>query len=263
MYTKKRVALASPAKFGTEKQKDEGGQIVAPKFLPRALLKQEGDRTMEEMEHSMEKYKAMQKVKMAPLEQLVNKEEQESLAKEAARVFRIQMKGDHYAGIARVKLAREAKENVGHHQAKGDDEEDDTTDDDGLDPGSIYSRQSDGDDGSFSYHDSKASSADDDEEEFGKGASGCSPLVTGQYEPEGAMERDPFEWMKEVESRGTFDIRDLLSVSINHIFPCVACNNQKNILDPSSWVPVFMCKSSATTWDVFNVDFDQTVHDFE
>jgi len=162
-----------------------------------------------------------------------------------------------------VKLAKEAKENVGRHQAKGDDEEDDTTDNDGLDPGGNYSRQSDGDDGSFSYHDSEASSVDDDQEEFGEGASGYSPLVMEQYEPEDAMEGESFEWMKEVESRGTFEIKDLLAVSINQIFPCVTCNNQKNILDPSTWVPAFLRKSSATTWDVFNIDFDQTVHDLE
>ncbi len=62
MYTKKRVALASPAKFyGTE-------QPAAPKILPSAVRKQEVARTMEEMKLSMEEYKAMQKVKMAPLE---------------------------------------------------------------------------------------------------------------------------------------------------------------------------------------------------
>jgi hypothetical protein len=51
MYTKKRVVLASPAKFGTEKQKqkDEGGHPVALKILNSAVRKQEGVRTMEEM----------------------------------------------------------------------------------------------------------------------------------------------------------------------------------------------------------------------
>jgi hypothetical protein len=29
------------------------------------------------------------------------------------------------------------------------------------------------------------------------------------------------------------------------------------------WVPAFLRKSSTTTWDVFDVDFNQTVHDFE
>jgi len=131
---------------------------------------------MEEIELSMEEYKARQKVKMAPLERVVNKEEQESLAKEAARLVRIKGKEAHYAGVARAKIAWEVTEKICHRQATGDDEDNDTTDKDGLDPGGIYSRQSN-EDGSFSYHDSEASTADEDEEEFGEGASGCSPLV--------------------------------------------------------------------------------------
>jgi hypothetical protein len=55
---------------------------------------------MEEMECSREEYKAMQKAKMAPLEQLVNKEEQESAAKEAARLTQIKIMGEHYYEIA-------------------------------------------------------------------------------------------------------------------------------------------------------------------
>jgi hypothetical protein len=81
LYTKKRVALASPAKFGAEK-------LAVPMFLPSEERKQEVGRTMEEMELSMEEYKARQKEKMAPLERVVNKEEQESLAKEAAKLVR-------------------------------------------------------------------------------------------------------------------------------------------------------------------------------
>jgi hypothetical protein len=66
-------------------------------------------------------------------------------------------------------------------------------DEGGLDPGGIYSRQSNEDNGSFSYHDSEASTADDDEEEFGKGASGCSPLVMGRYEPDEGLALNSFK----------------------------------------------------------------------
>jgi len=93
-------------------------------------------------------------------------------------------------------------EQICHRQATGDDEDNDTTDEDGLNSGGIYSRQSD-EDGSFSYHDSEASTADEEEEEFGEGASGCSPLVKDQNEPDEELELDSLEWMKEVESRGT------------------------------------------------------------
>jgi hypothetical protein len=168
-YTKKRVALASPAKFGT-------GKLAAPMVLPSEVRKQEAVRTMDEIELSMEEYKARQKVKMAPLERVVNEEEQESLAKEAARLVRIKGKEAHYAGVARAKVTRALKEQICHRQATGDDENNDTSDDGGLDPGGIYNRQSNEDNGSFSYHNSEASTDDDDEEEFGEGASGCSPL---------------------------------------------------------------------------------------
>jgi hypothetical protein len=77
------------------------------------------------------------------------------------------------------------------------------------------------------------------------------------------MDFDTFEWMKEVESRGTFDITDLFDEPINRIFPCVACNDQKNILDRSTWIPAFLRKASATTWDVLDVDFEHMVHDLE
>jgi hypothetical protein len=173
------------------------------------------------------------------------------------------MKGEHYDEIARAKVAQEfAKKQGGHHQARGDDEEEDT-DNEGIDPDSIYSRQSNENNGSFSYHKSAATSDDEDEEEFGEGASGCSPLLMGRFKPDNAFEEEPFNWLKEVDSRGTYDKKDLLAESTNQTFPCAACNDHKNILNPSTWVPAFSRKSSATTWDVFNVDFNQTVHDLE
>jgi hypothetical protein len=76
-YTKKRVALSSPAKFGT-------GKLAAPMGLPSKVRTQEVVRTMDKSKLSMEEYKARQKGKMAPLERVGNKKEQERLAKEAA-----------------------------------------------------------------------------------------------------------------------------------------------------------------------------------
>ena len=110
-YTKKRVALASPAKFGT-------GKLTDPMILPSEVRKQEVFRTMKDIKLSMEGYKIMQKVKMALLERVVNEEEQESLAKEAARLVRIKGKEEHYAGIARAKVARALKEQICHCQAR-------------------------------------------------------------------------------------------------------------------------------------------------
>jgi hypothetical protein len=48
IYTNKRAALASPAKFGTEQQNVKGDHRVAPKISPSAEHKQEFNQTMEE-----------------------------------------------------------------------------------------------------------------------------------------------------------------------------------------------------------------------
>ncbi len=145
---------------------------------------------------------------------------------------------------------------------RGEDEEEDT-DNEGADPGGIYSRQGEEDNESFSYHKSEASSDDKDKEEFGIKARGCSPLSMGQYKLDNALEEEPFNWLKKIDSRGTYDKKDILAESTNQTFPCTACNDHKNILNPATWVPAFLRKSSTTTWDVFNVNFEQTVHDYE
>jgi hypothetical protein len=261
IYTNKRAALASPAKLGTKQQKGKGNH-PASKISPSAERKQEFDRTMEEMECSREEYKTTRKAKIAPLEHLVNKEEQESTAKEAARLTQIKVMGEHYYEIARAKVAQEDTKKQGGHQTQGEDEKEDT-DNEGADPGGIYSRQRKEDDKSFNYHKSEASSDDKDKEEFGIGGRGCSPLSMGQYELDNALEEEPFDWLKKIDSRGTYDKKDLLAESTNQTFPCIACNDHKNILDPATWVPEFLRKSSATTWDVFDIDFEQTVHDLE
>ncbi len=54
IYTNKRAALASPAKFGTKRQKDKGDHPLASKISPSTVRKKEFDQTMEEMERSRE-----------------------------------------------------------------------------------------------------------------------------------------------------------------------------------------------------------------
>ncbi len=93
IYTNKRAALASPAKFGTEQQNVKGDHHVAPKISPSAEHKQEFNQTMEENECLREEDKAVQKARMAPLEQLVDKEEQRSTTREAARLSHIKAMG--------------------------------------------------------------------------------------------------------------------------------------------------------------------------
>jgi hypothetical protein len=122
--------------------------------------------------------------------------------------------GEHYYEIAQAKVAQEDTKKQGGHQAQREDEEEDT-DNEGADPGSIYSRQHEKDDKSFSYHESEASSDNEDEEEFGIGARGCSPLSMGQYKLNDVLEEEPFNWLKKIDSRGTYNKRDLLAESTN------------------------------------------------
>jgi hypothetical protein len=169
--------------------------------------------------------------------------------------------GDLFYEIARAKVAKEdALKRDGQAQEEVNEED---TDDEGIHPGSIYSGQHEKDDNSsYSVHNSEASDGKG-KKELGKGASGFSPLLMGRSEPDNAFDEEPFDWLKEIDNRGTYDKKDLLAESTNQTFPCITCNNHKNILNPSTWVPAFLRKSSTTTWDVFDVNFDQTVHNLE
>ncbi len=94
IYTNKRAALASLAKFGTKQQNVKGNHCIAPKISLSAERKQEFDQTMEENKCLREEDNAVQKARMAPLEQLVDKEEQRSAPREAARLSQIIAMGD-------------------------------------------------------------------------------------------------------------------------------------------------------------------------
>ncbi len=107
IYTNKRAALASPEKFGTKQQNVKGDHCVAPKISPSAELKQEFNQTMEENERLREEDKAAQKARTAPLEQLVDEEEQRSAAREAARLSQIKAMGDLFYETTQAKVAKE------------------------------------------------------------------------------------------------------------------------------------------------------------
>ena len=53
----------------------------------------------------------------------------------------------------------------------------------------------------------------------------------------------------EIKHIKPYDKAELISVLTNQIFPCIACNNHKNISDPSTWVPVFLRKAGITHGD--------------
>jgi hypothetical protein len=203
IYANIRAALASPAKFITEQQNFKGDHRVAPKISSSAERKQGFNQTMEENKRLREENEAVRKARMAPLEQLVDKEEQRSAAREAASLSQIKAMGDLFYETAQAKVTKEDALKQDKQVQEKVNEED--SDNEGIDPGGIYSGQHEkDDDSSYSVHDSEASDGKG-MEELGKGASGCSPLLMGRSKPDDAFEKEPFNWLKEIDSRGTYD----------------------------------------------------------
>jgi hypothetical protein len=58
----------------------------------------------------------------------------------------------------------------------------------------------------------------------------------------------------EIGNNKIFGKADLISALINQNFPCIECNNHKNINNPSAWFPVFLWKSGIATWKLFDVN---------
>jgi hypothetical protein len=257
IYTKKQAALASPAKFGFGNNKDKDDHLKASQIPSSVERKQEFDRTMDENERLWDEDNAARKARSAPLNRLVDEVEQESAATEAAQLNQIKLLEERFYGIARAKVAQESDHNKPDGlQAWGENDEEDS---DNSDPGGIYSRQHDKDDDSFSFHESETSSDNEDERELGKEAWGISPLSMGRFKPDDASEVKKFEWLNEIDIGGTYDKEELLAASTDQIFPCIVCNDHHNI-HTSTWAPAFLHKSSGTTWDIFDVEFDQTLH---
>jgi hypothetical protein len=167
---------------------------------------------------------------------------------------------EHFYESARAKVAQESDHDKPDGlQARGVIYKEDSADSNGSDPGGIYSGQHDKDDNSFSYHASEASSDDEDEGELGEDARGVSPLSMGRFKPDDASEVEKFDWLNKIGIGGTYDKEELFAAPTDQIFPCIVCKDHCNI-HTSTWVPEFLHKSSGTTWDIFDVDFDQTLH---
>ncbi len=85
IYTKKRAALASPAKFGFGNNKDKDNHLEASQIPSSVEHKQEFDRMMDENERPWDEDDAARKARSAPLDRFVDEVEQESTATEAAQ----------------------------------------------------------------------------------------------------------------------------------------------------------------------------------
>ncbi len=145
----------------------------------------------------------------------------------------------------------------------------DDSDAEELDNNGIYGREYDNTDEDFSYHSSDGSDKDDTGYDcsLGNGAEGTSPPATayskdGQFSL-GEQVEDLPSWLHEMDTNQIYDASHLLAAPITQVFPCVTCNNHSNIKDPTLWIPVFLCKSGNTTWEVFDEKFGEVGPELE
>ncbi len=97
---------------------------------------------------------------------------------------------------------------------------------------------------------------------MGQDADGSSSMATRSKQDAKKQDNLP-NWLNEINLIRLYDKPELLSTLINQIFPCVACSNHKNISNPQTWVPIFLRKSSTTSWELFDADFDELGHVLE
>ncbi len=96
----------------------------------------------------------------------------------------------------------------------------------------------------------------DDHGELGADAVGMSPLVTSAGGKVAKVDDLP-NWFLEIIQNRTYDKNDLLAALVNQIFPCIACSDHKNVHNPSTWLPIFLQKSSRTAWELFDTNFGE------
>jgi hypothetical protein len=187
---------------------------------------------------------------MAPYDKLVIDLEKDDAAKEIARLSRIQILWEKFDKASREK---------GRDKQDGVNNNDDEMDDD-VDACTVRSDEHDKD---FSYHSSDGSAEEDgNQHDIFQHADGTSPMATKSEHNTDHQDALP-NWHIEANHTPPFDKRELISAPINQIFPCIACLNNKNINDPLTWAPVFLRKSSNTSWEVFDDDFNDLGYGLE
>jgi hypothetical protein len=129
-----------------------------------------------------------------------------------------------------------------------------------TDNNGIYGGKNDDDDGDYTYPSSDGSDEDDEDgnEVLGNGVDGMSPTMSacgkdGQSFIRGQLDNLPNR-LHEIETNNTYDTSLLLVAPITQVFPCIVC---KNIDNPSTWIPVFLRKTSNTTLKAFDEDFSE------
>jgi hypothetical protein len=199
---------------------------------------------------------------MAPFDQLVDKERKADAVKEDTCLSHIKLLQEQFAEAA----CQQGIDLLTHpaHSDTG-------TDVDEIGNNEIYGKEYNDHDEDFSYHssDGLAKENADSQGELGHNMGRMSPMATlggkeGSTCNSAQVDNSP-NWLHEINKNQIFGKADLLIALINQIFPCVVCNNHKNINNPSTWIPiflwklgvttVFLWKSGVTMWELFDVDF--------
>jgi hypothetical protein len=136
----------------------------------------------------------------------------------------------------------------------------DSANDDGVNNNGIYNGKNDDDNGNFTCHSSDGLDKDDEDgnEVLGEGVDGMSPTLStcgkdGQSFIGGQLANLP-DWLHEIETNNTYNALLFLAAPVTQVFVCVAC---KDIDNSTTWIPIFLQKTSNTTWEVFDKDFSK------
>jgi hypothetical protein len=208
------------------------------------------DRSLNEQELLQETKEESCRLLMAPLDLFIGEKKEADIAQENARASCMTIQREQFEHTAHqnfnlpgINSTDEGLETTSTHSKDG-------ANDDRVDNNGIYSgKNDDDDDGDFTCHSSDGSDEDDENgnEVLGNGADCASPTMStcgkdGQSFIGGQLDHLP-DWLHEIETN-TYDASLLLSAPITQVFPCVAC---KNIDNPTTWITIFLRKTSNTT----------------
>jgi hypothetical protein len=220
-------------------------------ITPKADLKEAFGNALEAHETQWEVERTARKANMAPYDKLVDEVEKEDAVKEAACLTQIEILREKFAEASQNKdSCNKGNDNIAVIELGDDD--------------SICNAESDEEDKEFSYHSLNGSVKEEGEDhgELGQDADGSSPMATRSKQDAKKQDKLP-NWLNEINLIQPYDKPELLSTLINQIFPCGACSNHKKISNPKTWVPIFLQKSSTTSWELFDADFDKLGHVLE
>jgi hypothetical protein len=119
------------------------------------------------------------------------------------------------------------------------------------------------DKGNLSYHSSNGSEKDDSigNLSLGNGMEGISPPANARNTAGQSLlvrqNDDLLDWLQKMIDNQAYRLSHLLSAPVPKCFPCIACKNRINVNDPHGWIFVFSRKSGTTTWDVFDIFFEE------